>query len=222
MADFTHYFPVLLANEGGYCHDPQDPGGETYRGIARVANPHWAGWPVVDAVKTRTGAATPVPRAAWLALSRTMEGEPGLHALVQSFYKVAYWNPLGLDAVHCQCLAEQLADHGVNAGPIRPAKMLQYLLSTEFGAQALVVDGKIGPRTIALLNATDAQAFYARFVAMRQAFYRYRAGSFGAADTQALAPWHQFFQQELRLNTDSRMQKFLPSWLRRTQAAYSA
>ena len=221
MADFTRYLPTLLANEGGYCHDPQDPGGETYKGIARASNPHWAGWPVVDSVKTRVGAASPVPRAGWLALSRTLESEPNLHAAVLTFYKTAYWNPLSLDAVQSQCVAEQLADHGVNAGTTRPAKMMQYLLATEFGAQ-LVVDGRIGPHTIATLNALDPKAFYARFVAMRQAFYNYRTGNFTPAEAVTLAPWHQFFRDELHLTTDSRMKKYLTSWLRRTQTAYTA
>ncbi len=42
------------------------------------------------------------------------------------------------------------------------------------------------------------------------------------AEAQALAPWHRFFQQDLRLRTDAAMQKFLGSWLRRTQAVYVA
>ncbi|OUJ74928.1 hypothetical protein BXP70_09280 [Hymenobacter crusticola] len=143
MADFTHYFPTLLAHEGGYCHDLQDPGGETYKGIARVSNPKWSGWPTVDAVKARAALPTPVPRAGWRALSKALEAEATLNALIMSFYKASYWNPLSLDAVLSQCVAEQLADHGVNAGTARPAKMLQYLLATEFGVK-LVVDGQVG------------------------------------------------------------------------------
>jgi lysozyme family protein len=221
MADFTHYFPTLLANEGGYCHDLQDPGGETYKGIARVSNPKWPGWPAVDVVKAHACLPAPVPRTGWRALSKDLEAEAPLNALVMSFYKASYWNPLSLDAVRSQCVAEQLADHGVNAGTSRPAKMLQYLLATEFGVK-LVVDGQVGPRTIAALNAVDPQAFYTRFVAMRRAFYTYRTGSFSPTDAPALAPWHRFFQEELRLKTDSQMQKYLTSWISRTQEAYTA
>lgn len=221
MADFTRYFPVLLANEGGYCHDSQDPGGETYRGIARASNPQWSGWPAVDAVKARLGLKSPVPRPAWHSLNQALMGDAALAASINKFYKAAYWNPLCLDDVACQCLAEQLADHGVNAGTTRPAKMLQYLLSTEFGA-AVVVDGKIGPRTIAALNAVNREAFYKRFVAMRRAFYQYRAGSYTPAEAVTLAPWHRFFRDELHLSTDISMKKFLTSWMSRTQAAYVA
>jgi lysozyme family protein len=221
MADFTRYFPILLANEGGYCHDAQDPGGETYRGIARGANPQWGGWPAIDAAKARLGLKSPVPRASWSSLNKALLVDAPLAASINKFYKAAYWNPLCLDDVACQCLAEQLADHGVNAGPARPAKMLQYLLSSEFGT-ALVVDGKIGPRTIAVLNAVNREAFYQRFVAMRQAFYQYRAGKYTPAEAAALAPWHLFFRNELRLKTDISMQKFLTSWMNRTQATYVA
>ena len=47
MADFVNYFPLLLTNEGGYVFDPHDPGGETWRGIARAFNPKWTGWPLL-------------------------------------------------------------------------------------------------------------------------------------------------------------------------------
>jgi len=221
MADFTRYFPTLLAHEGGYCHDPKDPGGETYKGIARAFNPQWPGWLTIDGVKAQASVATPVPRTGWRTLSKSLEAEAALNTLVMSFYKASYWNSLSLDAVHSQCIAEQLADHGVNAGVSRPAKMLQYLLTTEFGVK-LVIDGKLGTRTIAALNAVDQKAFYARLVAMRRAFYNYRTGSFPPAEAPALAPWHQFFQEELRLKTDSQMQKYLASWMSRTHASFTA
>jgi len=221
MADFAHYFPTLLANEGGYCHDPLDPGGETYRGIARVPNPHWNGWSVVDAIRTHLCPNSPVPHAEWLAISHALESDAALNAHVMSFYKAEYWNPLALDLVHSQPIADQLADHGVNAGVIRPAKMLQYLLATEFGAP-LAVDGKIGPRSIAALNAVDPSAFYARFIAMRRAFYDYRTGSFSPADAEKLAHWHKFFHEELHLVTDNRMHKYLASWISRTQEKFVA
>lgn len=221
MATFSHYYPTLLANEGGYCHHPLDPGGETYRGIARVPNPHWVGWPVVDAIRTQLSFVSPVPHPAWSSLSRVLEADMTLNAHVMTFYKEAYWNSLALDHVHSQSVADQLADHGVNAGIMRPAKMLQYLLVTEFGA-GLVVDGKVGAHTIAALNAVDPTAFYARFVAMRRAFYDYRASHFTPATGQALTAWHQFFHHELHLVPDNRMQPFLASWLSRTQERFVA
>ncbi|GAB3839622.1 glycoside hydrolase family 108 protein [Hymenobacter jeollabukensis] len=220
MAAFAHYYPTLLANEGGYCHDPLDPGGETYRGIARAANPHWAGWPTVDAIKAHLGLPHPVPQVDWHQLNVALAADAPLAAAIEAFYKAAYWNPLHLDAVNSQPIADQLADHGVNAGTGRAAKMWQYLLNTEFGAH-LVLDGQIGPQSVAALNAVDAAHFYQRLIAMRQAFYKYRAGSFTPAEATALAAWHQFFAQQLNLHTDARMEKYLASWLGRTHEAFT-
>ena len=157
-----------------------------------MPNPHWAGWPTVDATKARLGLPHPVPAADWHQLNQTLGADQPLYASIEAFYKAAYWNPLHLDQVNSQSIADQLADHGVNAGISRLAKMWQYLLNTEFGAH-LTVDGQIGPLSVAALNAADASRFYQRFVAMRQAFYCYRAGSFPPTEATELAAWHQFF-----------------------------
>ena len=40
MSDFNLAIPVVLANEGGYINDPDDPGGETKYGISKASYPH--------------------------------------------------------------------------------------------------------------------------------------------------------------------------------------
>lgn len=35
MADFKKAFVEVIKNEGGYVNDPDDPGGEIYKGVAR-------------------------------------------------------------------------------------------------------------------------------------------------------------------------------------------
>ncbi len=35
MANFNNAFNLVLKNEGSYSNDPDDPGGETYKGISR-------------------------------------------------------------------------------------------------------------------------------------------------------------------------------------------
>ena len=35
MANYDQAFQLILQNEGGYVNDPDDPGSETYKGIAR-------------------------------------------------------------------------------------------------------------------------------------------------------------------------------------------
>jgi len=176
MANFTAYFPKLLRNEGNYCHTRGDAGGETYRGIARAYNDSWPGWLVIDAAKEKLGVVSPVGQASWAAINTALRANTALSASIKRFYKQGYWDSLCLDEIHSQSIAEQLADHGVNAGPGHSVKMLQYLLNTQFGAH-LVVDGKIGPQTIAALNAVPPASFYLSLIEMRRAFYYYLASS---------------------------------------------
>ena len=49
-ASFKPAFDATMRNEGGYGNDPQDPGGETYRGIARKFHSKWEGWTTIDAL----------------------------------------------------------------------------------------------------------------------------------------------------------------------------
>lgn len=42
-----------LQKEGGYVNDPNDRGGETYRGIARKFHPTWVGWRIIDKISDK-------------------------------------------------------------------------------------------------------------------------------------------------------------------------
>lgn len=218
MANFATYLPLLFANEGGYCdYYPSDSGGETFRGIARRPNPNWPGWASVDAVKAQLGLTSPVPPAHWPALDNSLLANAELGAAINSFYEAAYWSPLRLDEVLSQSIADQLADHGVNAGIRRTSLMLQYLLNTEFGA-SLAVDGEVGALTIMALNSTTPPLFYLRLVEMRRAFYTYLADGAAIPGTEN---WASFFHQ-IGLVPNPRMQQFLNAWLTRTQRPFSS
>ena len=151
MADFSTYYPLLLANEGGYVFDPHDPGGETWRGIARAFHPGWAGWGRLDAHKAK---------ASWPANCRTyprnklatavLRKDPGLARLVEAFDRAQYWDGLHLSAVANQCIASQLCDLGVHSGTGRVGRLAQHVLASAFdwpGAQ----DGRLGPLTVAAI-----------------------------------------------------------------------
>ncbi|SHJ28762.1 Glycosyl hydrolase 108 [Hymenobacter daecheongensis DSM 21074] len=221
MADFTAYFQILRANEGGYCNRPDDSGGETYRGIARKKNPQWNGWALVDATKARLYGRGLVPATDWLPLSHTLEADPAIGDRVLAFYKPQYWDTLGLDQLTSQSVADQIADHGVNAGVGRAARMVQQLLNTEFGC-SLPTNGQQIPQTVAALNAVDARTFYGHFVAMRQAFYHYLAASLAPAPGPELAAWYQFFAVDLGLPRNPNLNHDLDSWLSRTQVPFTA
>jgi lysozyme family protein len=52
MADLTTAYESTMKAEGGYVNNPQDPGGETYKGIARKFNSKWDGWIAIDMAQT--------------------------------------------------------------------------------------------------------------------------------------------------------------------------
>jgi len=219
MASFSAYYPLLVAHEGGYCNYQLDPGGETYRGIARGQNPQWSGWPTIDAVKRQLNLPAHVPQNQWHLLNNALGSNAPLHAAIERFYEANFWNPLRLNEVRSQSVANQLADHGVNAGIRRPGKMAQYLLVHEFGF-ALTIDGAVGPQTVHALNAVNPALFYMSLIDMRRAFYSCRAGI--AAPNADVAQWYSFFQTQLSLKPNPAMRTFLNSWLGRTNTPFVA
>lgn len=48
MANFELALKALFDREGLYSNDPDDAGGETYRGITRRYFPDWSGWELIE------------------------------------------------------------------------------------------------------------------------------------------------------------------------------
>jgi hypothetical protein len=55
MAEFQTALQKMLVHEGKYVNDPDGPGGETYKGIARNLNSKWSGWVCIDSCKLAPG-----------------------------------------------------------------------------------------------------------------------------------------------------------------------
>jgi len=136
MADFNKAFDKTMGHEGGYVNDPDDVGGETYRGIARRYHPQWEGWDVIDDTKPNINDAELDPH-------------------VRKFYEMKYWDVNQLDDFP-QDVAEEMFDTGVNMGIGRAARFLQeclnYLNRNGRLFDDLVVDGDVGPATMNALN----------------------------------------------------------------------
>lgn len=149
MATFKTAYDVVKANEGGYANNPNDRGGETFKGIARKIFPDWAGWKIIDAIKRVVGTDPD-------AINRAAANNPGLQPLVLDFFKTNFWDVLQLDQVNHQAIALELFDTGVNMGTSAAATFLQRALnvSNRCGRDYadLPVDGSIGPKTVATLN----------------------------------------------------------------------
>lgn len=141
-------------HEGGYVNDPADPGGETYKGVARKMNPTWAGWAHIDAAR---GAGFPA----------NLEADAVLQGCVKSFYQFSYWGPAGCDAVP-DVLKFELFDFAINtSAPGRPATAIK-CLQRAVGAD---VDGVLGPNTLLHVNSLAPAALFRKFAAQVIRYY---------------------------------------------------
>jgi len=149
MANFEIGYKIVMVNEGGNGNDPDDLGGETYKGIARKKCPKWAGWRLVDLAK-KVSPSGP-------ALENHLHSNIELQELVHSFYKAEFWDVLNLDYVKDQKIANELFDTGVNMGIGIAALFLQKSLNVlnRKGSDYpdLKEDAKAGTVTVGYLNS---------------------------------------------------------------------
>lgn len=162
MASFNLYIPLLTAVEGGYQNLVGDSGnynskGErvgTNYGIAAKTYESWIGYPpsIAD-MKNMT------------------------KTIALEIMKSWYWDKVGASKINNQSIAEMIADHAVNAGTGRAAKMVQEVLNKTFGFK-LAVDGAIGQQTIAALNSVDQERLHDALKAYRKQYYNGIGGEF--------------------------------------------
>ena len=144
MADFNKAFPLILAQEGGYVDDPDDPGGETYKGIARKKQPEWIGWIIIDSMKKQPD------------FPKSLDVHQNLQAEIQRFYKAVFWDKVGGDRINDQDIANSIFDFAVNAGVSTSVGLAQQVVGSGY-------DGVIGPQTIQSINAFEPAHFNAAF-----------------------------------------------------------
>ena len=144
MADFNTAFELTMKAEGGYVNDPDDPGGETYKGIARASNAHWPGWADIDQLKNQPN--FPI----------SLTNNATLQDKVKALYQANYWDKVRGDEITDQDIAASIFDFAVNAGPRTSAKLAQITVQAK-------PDGIIGPKTLAKINEDNKRAFLAVF-----------------------------------------------------------
>lgn len=154
MADFVTAYAPLAKHEGGWSNNPADRGGETYAGISREFFPSWSGWAAIDGAKAHPSFGRgPAAFSAYLATL------PTLHGSVTEWYHAYWWRPLGLGNLP-QKLANEIFEQTVNLGKDGAGRYIQRMCNAfnrdkKTGRPLfidLVVDGAIGPRTIAALS----------------------------------------------------------------------
>lgn len=154
MANFENAYALTMKAEGGYVNDPLDPGGETYKGIARKYNPLWAGWKVIDAIKQTKPA----------GLNAALNASVQLQEAIRHFYEVNYWDINRTGEINDQQLANQVFDTAVNCGTGTAARFLQK-------AAGVPADGKVGPLTLQAVNTAVPKTIYDNFLEQRKQYY---------------------------------------------------
>ncbi len=149
MADFEISYKITNQIEGGYANDPDDKGGETYRGVARKFHPDWEGWKIVDEAKSK-----------WQDVKRIneiLDENEELQEMIKSFYRTEFWNKIKGDAIQHQSIANEIYDNAVNMGPEKSIEYLQRTLNilnrNSKKYEDIPVDKKIGLKTITALAA---------------------------------------------------------------------
>lgn len=145
MADFQTAFSRTIGFEGSYSNDPDDPGGETYKGISRRYWPQWPGWKIVDGHKDADN------------FPSCLAGDPTLIQFVQLFYRNQFWVPLWCDQIPYQPLANEFFDTAVNVGLHSAVRWLQVGLNrfNKLGTlwPDIAEDGNMGPETTKVIDA---------------------------------------------------------------------
>ena len=116
MADFNNAFNKVIQHEGGYVNDPSDPGGETYKGVARKIFTKWDGWLLVDTAKQKSG------------FPANLEQNADLQQRVKNFYELNFWDKVNGDKITNQTIAESIFDFAVNAGVSTSASLAQMVI----------------------------------------------------------------------------------------------
>ena len=162
--------------EGTYSNHPADRGGETYKGIARNLHPTWAGWGIIDLVKSKKGGKRAL-RAGDISSILGDEAQENLESLVEEFYKKMFWKRVKGDklAKIDGNLACNVFDLAVNAGRRVAVKVLQRAINRYFrelgSKKRLVEDGILGKMTLGLIKQVDIATLIKFFKLERSLFY---------------------------------------------------
>ena len=144
MAKFNLALIKVLSHEGGYANDPDDLGGETYKGIARNSHGTWLGWTLIDRFKSKPD------------FPRSLDTNPQLQSLVELFYFDNFWTPLNAEKIQNQTSADSVFDFAVNSGLATSVRLVQSIVGTKR-------DGIIGEQTLNKINSIDFGYFQAVF-----------------------------------------------------------
>ena len=142
-AAFSQAIEFVLANEGGYTNNPDDPGGETRWGISKRFLDD-AGLNVDPKVLTRDDA-------------------------IDIYYE-EFWQKAPYDQIHNTLISTKLLDIHVNTGLRQAAKIIQR--ACRACGRAVDDDGVIGGKTMEAINLCEPVRLLVGMKSEQAGFYR--------------------------------------------------
>lgn len=152
MAQFNLALSKVLSHEGGYVNDPDDLGGETYKGIARNSHSSWLGWVIIDQHKNKPD------------FPHSLEANTKLQDSVEQFYFGTFWKPLNAEQIQNQTSADSVFDFAVNSGLTTSARLVQSIVGAK-------IDGCVGEITLNKINSMDFGHFQAALTVAKMEYY---------------------------------------------------
>jgi lysozyme family protein len=144
---FEEGFDYLLVDEGGYSNASNDRGGATRWGITRSEASKWLRRPVsVGEMKS-----LPIDTA-------------------KEIYRAWYWKAMACDKMEHENMAIAIFDLGVVRGVTLAPRYAQEICNDH--GSTLVLDGHVGPKTLAALNEIDPALFVRAFSLRAEAGFR--------------------------------------------------
>lgn len=146
MAKCEILAPFLLFWEGrGFTNDPDDPGGATMNGVT------------LNTFRSFYGASKTVSDLKKITDAQWTE-----------IFKKGFWDKCKADEIKSQSVANMIVDWCYNAGAGNVIPRVQRLVGT-------TADGKVGPKTIAAINAKTPRILLEQLRQTREQYYRTRA-----------------------------------------------
>jgi len=174
---FLEAYEYARKFEGGYSNHSKDPGGETWKGIARKKHPSWEGWPSIDKAKADGYRGK--------GLEPVLSENVFLQDQVLTFYRRMFWEPIWGDtiAVASQRMANDMFDMSINLGIGRASEFMQRSLNLlNSNGQSwgeIAVDGDIGPETMKAFQScvndkrTGARQLYKQLNLFQGSWYQH-------------------------------------------------
>lgn len=140
MADYRVLVPIIKKWEGGFSDNPNDSGGATNKGVTLATFRQFYGQ------NKTVNDLKAITDAQWL-----------------NIFLSGYWNKVRATEISNQSIANIIVDWAWASGPDTAARKVQKIVNVD-------VDGIVGPKTLAAINAYNPQQLFDRIKSERISF----------------------------------------------------